>query len=179
MRVKNTILFLIFSTFAMGSVYYTNPKYKRNPVWDYFTKNYNIIDVNGNEISTDKFDGKLVAFYFSASWCGTCKRVNKKIMDLRNKYSNIFDVVFISLDKDASSKRKEYFKKNFNYMIDMTYETARSNLKFFVKRGAMPSIVIFDPNHKLWVENFQDNLFQNPLNVKKTFDTIQTLKPKS
>ena len=176
MKVKNTILFLIFSTFAMGSVDYINPKYKRSPVWDDFTKNYNIIDVNGNKVSTNEFDGKLVAFYFSASWCGPCKRVNKKIMNLRNEYSNVLEVVLISLDKDAGSRKKEYFKKNFNYMIDMTWEVARSHLKFFVKRGAMPSIVLFDPNRKLWVENFQNNLLQNSVNVEKTFDTIQAYK---
>lgn len=173
MRVTNTILFLLVSIIAMNAKEYkTNSLYIGDPSWQDFTKNFNIVGHDDKVISLGKFEHKLVAFYFSASWCGPCKRVNKKIIELHNKYSDVFEVVLVSLDNENGTKRQIYFKENFNYMLDITKNQARQYMMSFVKRGAMPSMIVFDQNRNFWMSDFQNHLLYNTKQVSEIFDKI-------
>lgn len=50
--------------------------------------------------------GKVIAFYFSASWCGPCRKYTPQLAQLylaAKKQHKAFEVVFVSLDGDESS----------------------------------------------------------------------------
>eukprot|EP00903_Cladosiphon_okamuranus_P014365 g13337.t1 len=60
-------------------------------------------------LSRDVLAGKIVAFYFSASWCGPCRAYTPKLAALYNRAKaqhKAFEVVFVSLDGDEDSMHR-------------------------------------------------------------------------
>lgn len=49
-------------------------------------------------------DAKIVAFYYSAMWCGPCRKFTPKLVEayqrLKAKYPTQFELVFVSADRD-------------------------------------------------------------------------------
>ncbi|CAM9177981.1 unnamed protein product [Ectocarpus sp. 8 AP-2014] len=57
-------------------------------------------------VSRDVLAGKIVAFYFSASWCGPCRKYTPQLAALYTRAKaqhKAFEVVFVSLDGDEES----------------------------------------------------------------------------
>ncbi|CAM9580751.1 unnamed protein product [Ectocarpus sp. 4 AP-2014] len=57
-------------------------------------------------VSRDILAGKIVAFYFSASWCGPCRKYTPQLAALYTRAKaqhKAFEVVFVSLDGDEES----------------------------------------------------------------------------
>ena len=81
--------------------------------------------------------------------------------------------MLVSLDNDNDPTRKTYFKENFKYMVNMTCNQARSHLKKYVKRGALPSIILFDQNRNFWYSDFQNILLKNQSHAHEIFDIIR------
>jgi nucleoredoxin len=74
------------------------------------------------------FKGKKVALYFSASWCGPCKKFSPLLAgcyDAVKKAGKGFEVVFVSADRDAGFI---YFKKKRFCFVVKKYEQSRSIL---------------------------------------------------
>lgn len=46
--------------------------------------------------------GKKVVLYFTASWCGPCKRIKKPLEALAEEYSDALDVYAVDVDEVAS-----------------------------------------------------------------------------
>lgn len=74
------------------------------PVFTLENDNGEIIDLNATE--NDKF----ILIDFWASWCGPCRKANKKLAGYQSKYEEI-KVVGISIDTDEN-KWKEAIKKD-------------------------------------------------------------------
>ncbi|CAM9096751.1 unnamed protein product [Pylaiella littoralis] len=63
-------------------------------------------------VSRDVLAGKIVAFYFSASWCGPCRKYTPQLAALYSRAKaqhKAFEVVFISLDGDEDSMERRVF----------------------------------------------------------------------
>ena len=78
----------------------------------------NYYDIIGNEVINNKniksnlkesTANKYFALYFSAKWCGPCRKFTPILIDFYNDNSN-FEVIFVSLDKDIN-EFNEYFSK--------------------------------------------------------------------
>ena len=63
-----------------------------------------------NEILTDQKD-TLVVLLFSAKWCGPCRKIKPKFIEISKQYT---DCYFIYINVDS------YSDKNFNYMNDVS-----------------------------------------------------------
>ena len=83
-------------------------KPKLDHLKDYISEELNYAD--GDRFDTNKLDGKIIAFYFSASWCPPCRAFTPKLIDFRNKFSNDFEVIFVSADR-SSSGQTDYMNK--------------------------------------------------------------------
>jgi len=74
-----------------------------------------LIDLTGKSVNaSEALAGKVVALYFSASWCGPCKQFTpflKMFHELARTNSNHFQVVFCSNDK-TEEEMIEYFQKH-------------------------------------------------------------------
>lgn len=71
-----------------------------------------LITSNGKEFNNLNLNGKHIFMYFSADWCAACKKFTPQLASMYQKfksdarYSNQFDIVFVSSDKSE----KEYSK---------------------------------------------------------------------
>lgn len=63
-----------------------------------------LTDTSGNKCFLSSYKGKIVLLDFWASWCTPCRKANKEIKELYQKYGNSkFEIVSVSIDTD---KRK-------------------------------------------------------------------------
>ena len=117
-----------------------------------------LITANGKEVDTaTALNGKMVALYFSASWCGPCKAFTPHLVKFykKNAKANNFAVVFISRDKNAAAM-KAYMKsaKMPWYAVPFNGST-RDDLAKELKVRGIPTLVLFDANGKLVSENIR------------------------
>jgi len=73
-------------------------------------------DGEGNKVDAATLQGKMLFFYFSASWCGPCQNFTPKLATIYNKQCEAkadgkdFEIIFVSSDRDDASF-EAYFKK--------------------------------------------------------------------
>jgi peroxiredoxin len=66
-----------------------------------------LVSNNGDQISLYSLRGKVVLVDFWASWCMPCRKSNRSIVPVYNRFKNKgFEIYGISLDQDTASWRK-------------------------------------------------------------------------
>lgn len=112
--------------------------------------------VNASGKKFDKataLNGKMVAVYFSASWCGPCRGFTPKLIEFYKKTAkkNNLEIVFVSSDRSADAMEKYMKKMPWLAMPFGSPEAAA--LKKELKVRGIPKLVVFDANGKLISEN--------------------------
>lgn len=120
------------------------------------TNKYDKIVNEVNRIPTSTLrDKKIILFYFSASWCPPCKKFTPQLKYFYNvaraspKLRDIFEIVFVSLDSNASSFYN-YFTANENSVPSMPwlafpYDYAKHHADQMLedaKQRGIPSLVM-------------------------------------
>ena len=77
-------------------------------------------DVDGKEISSEQFKGKVVVVDFWATWCGPCLQEIPGYIALQKKYGDDLAIIGVSMDQAGPSVVKAYMAKaGVNYQIVM------------------------------------------------------------
>ena len=107
----------------------------------------NLIDLNGNQVSNQNLQGKIIGLYFSAGWCPPCRSFSPVLKDFRNQNKDEFEVVMVSADRSRAEQLK--------YMQDMNMEWSAlpqnsAEASIFGKYGVrgIPTLIILSPNGK-------------------------------
>ncbi|CAN6451432.1 unnamed protein product [Victoria cruziana] len=105
---------------------------------------------NGDQVKISDLEGKIVGLYFSASWCGPCRRFTPELVSVYVKLApkRDFEVVFISADEDQKQFEK-YFSKMPWLAIPFSDSDAISSLNETFEVSGIPNLVILDGNGKL------------------------------
>ena len=45
-----------------------------------------LLNASGEQVAKDVLEKKYVGLYFSASWCGPCRKFTPKLIEFRNKF---------------------------------------------------------------------------------------------
>ena len=85
----------------------------------------NLLDASGNLVSIDDVKSKYIGLYFSASWCGPCRKFTPKLIDFRNKFSEEFEVILIGADGSAKAQAN-YMKKYSMPWLAMENQSAQA-----------------------------------------------------
>lgn len=137
-----------------------------------------LIDKNGNNYNTiNKLNNKYIAIYFSAKWCGPCKKFTPKLVDFYNKIDkNNFELIFISLDKNLNE-----FNMYFNEMpwLSIPFDKNKSeSLSEMFNIDGIPTLHLYDNYGNLIsaygkdiIANY-DNILINCINKKYNFDLL-------
>ncbi|WJX87605.1 protein-disulfide reductase [Trifolium repens] len=106
-----------------------------------------VIKNDGEKVKIDSLEGKKLGFYFSASWCGPCRRFTPKLVEVYNKLSpnGDFEVIFVSADKDDEAF-KSYFSKMPWLAIPFSDTETRKHLNELFHVNDIPHLTLFDEN---------------------------------
>lgn len=109
---------------------------------------------NGDKVTISSLSGKVVAIYFSGSWCGPCRRFTPKLVEVYQEVApkGDFEVVFVSSDRDEESFNG-YFSEMPWLAVPFSDSDTRKHLKELFKVRGIPNLVIIDSNGKVTTEN--------------------------
>ncbi len=121
-------------------------------------------------IDLDNLDKDINVLFFTASWCGNCKRYIKPLTNLKNKFPENIDIIAINFD-DNQEAYTEYMKNlEFNFVSELKPMKESTNGKnFHIK--SLPEIMVIDKNKKVILNNTQAHFFEYQMNgiLKKYF----------
>ena len=93
--------------------------------------------------------GKTVGLYFSAHWCGPCRRFTPELVDIYNKLlkkGEAFKIVFLSGDKEE--KNFEEYSASMPWLALPFGDKAEKNLSCYFRVQGIPSFIILGPDGK-------------------------------
>jgi len=99
-------------------------------------------DLDGREVSTASWRGKVVIVNFWATWCGPCRAEIPDLIALQEKYRDRLQVIGISEDEAPPEVVKRFAAEHrINYPVMMTSPEIE---KLFPGVGALPTSFIID-----------------------------------
>ncbi|XP_054825027.1 probable nucleoredoxin 1 [Prosopis cineraria] len=108
---------------------------------------------NGDQVKIESLKGKKVGLYFSASWCGPCRRFTPTLVELYNEGfgKGDFEIIFVSADRDEDAF-KDYFSMMPWLAIPFSDSGTRSHLNELFQVQGIPHLIILDENGKVTIE---------------------------
>ncbi|CAJ1940139.1 unnamed protein product [Sphenostylis stenocarpa] len=116
-----------------------------------------LLSNNGDQVKIESLKGKKLGVYFSASWCGPCRKFTPTLVDVYNEFvsKGDFEVVFASADEDDDSF-KGYFSKMPWLAIPFSDSETRSRLDELFHVKGIPHLVFLDETGKVVTEDGVD-----------------------
>ncbi len=129
--VKITLVAGILTTFsAIASEYPTAP------TWQLKTQ-------SGENISLNDYQGRPVILHFWATWCPYCKKLQPKLVELKNQYKDSgIEIVSISFNEDEGARPQDViFERGYDFVTAVngesvvdTYGVKGTPTTFFINR---------------------------------------------
>ena len=111
---------------------------------------FTLLDYTDQEVSLEKYKGKVVLLDFWASWCGPCIKGFPRLKELKNKYADQgFDIIGISVDRNQSSWLKAV--ENHNLPWEQLIDSS-DQLQSLAKRlnvGPIPRYILINRENKI------------------------------
>ncbi len=118
---------------------------------------------------------RYIAFYFGAGWCGPCHKFTPDLVsfykEMKPKYPNDFEVVFVSEDTDAGEMP--------NYMNEMSmpwpalrWDALKWSQARKLSGPGIPCLVVVDGQGKMVSHSYEG---QNYLGPHKVLDDLRKL----
>ncbi len=78
-----------------------------------------LIDLNNNKVMISKYKKDLIIVNFWATWCTPCIKEIPELLELKEKFSNKLDILFISVGLNPAKDISFFLKKNKYENIDV------------------------------------------------------------
>ena len=118
---------------------------------------------------------RLIAFYFSAEWCGPCRKFTPQLVDYYKRVAPDhpeFEVVFYSSDRSQFAMEKYMRDENMPWLaIDFAKLKDKDVLKKNAGNG-IPSLVLVDESGNVISSSYVDGKFRGPQQVLVDLDAI-------
>ena len=120
-------------------------------------------------VSDDALKNKrLFAFYYSAGWCGPCRRFTPELVkfyeEAKTRYPE-FEVIFISSDQDQKAMT-EYMQSSGMPFLAMKFDRKEKSswAKKYAERG-IPNLVFLDGSGEVLSASYVDGQYVGPRKV--------------
>ena len=117
---------------------------------------FQLSDLNGNQVSLADFEGQVVVLNFWATWCGPCRREVPDMVEVQTKHQDEgFTILGISRDlevKDGKLIKDELAVRDFMKKTNMNYPVLwdTENVWGALYNGfGLPTTVILDREHRM------------------------------
>ena len=118
---------------------------------------------------------KLIALYFSAHWCGPCRKFTPELVAYYNRVAPQhpeFEVIFFSADRSASAMQTYMRETNMPWpAIDYARIESKGALRRYAGNG-IPCLVLVDENGKVVSDSFAGEKYLGPNKVLADLDAL-------
>lgn len=113
-----------------------------------------LLSKNGLISSSDAIGGKVIAIYFSASWCGPCRNFTPQLVSLHNATrSKPFEIIFVSCDHSNEDFMAYYNGHHGNWLAVPYDDAKREQLQAIFKVTGIPRLAVLTSAGRLLVDN--------------------------
>ncbi len=135
-RLFFSILAMMAMATAVTGVCAELPVLGKAPAWK-------LKDLQGQDVSSADFKGKVVLLDFWATWCPPCRKAIPELMELQKKYADKGLVIIgISMDENRAELDSFVAKTNFNYKILLFNDEV---VTAYFDSEALPRTILIDP----------------------------------
>ncbi|MGH2552546.1 MAG: TlpA family protein disulfide reductase [Chitinophagaceae bacterium] len=116
-------------------------------------------DINGDQITLQEVNSRLLLLDFWASWCAPCRYENRILVKEREKIIGDADIsiVAVSLDTDKSKWIKAAKDDGFNYLTVCDFKALESPIVKRLKIQTVPYNLLIDKQGKILAHNLWSN----------------------
>jgi len=133
---------------------------------------------NGNLVSVDESDlaqKKIYGLYFSAHWCGPCRKFTPKLVEYYNKIAGEhpeFEIIFVSSDRSSEDMAAYMREAGMPWTaIEFTKLVNVPSLKKYAGDG-IPDLVIVDATGKVLGDSYVRGKYVGPERVLDDLNNI-------
>jgi nucleoredoxin len=131
-----------------------------------------LVRLNGRalgEVAPDQLAGtKMYAIYYSASWCGPCRRFTPDLVaaypEIKAKHPE-FELIFVSNDRDEDSMRRYMIEDKMPW-LGLRFKESETNptLNRYQASG-IPNLVFIDGNGRILSKSYEGGQYVGPRKV--------------
>jgi thiol-disulfide isomerase/thioredoxin len=104
---------------------------------------FTLTDLEGKKLPLSSLKGKAIVFDFWATWCGPCRVQHPLYEEVKKRFHDSEDVVFVSVDTDEDRDAVPQFVKEQKWKGPIYYEDGLVRL---LQVGSIPTTVVIDRN---------------------------------
>lgn len=122
-----------------------------------------IVDAKGKKVSPEATEGKIVALYFSAHWCPPCRAFTPSLVEFRNKHSEEFEIIFVSLDNSNTEKQNYMRQAKMSWLtIPGARSRAANTLAERFSIQGIPSLIVLRPDGSVITTDGRTDVMVDP-----------------
>ena len=117
----------------------------------------------------------LIALYFSAHWCGPCRKFTPQLVEFYNRVAAQhpeFELIFVSDDRSAPEMQNYMREANMPWpAIDYQKLAGKAALKKYAG-ASIPCLVLVDASGKVLSDSYAGKDYRGPAKVMADIDSI-------
>src|SRR5438132_1247481 len=118
---------------------------------------------------------KLIALYFSAHWCGPCRKFTPQLVEYYNRVAPQhpeFELIFFSFDRSQFGFETDMREANMPWpAIDYQKVAGKGAIRQYAGDG-IPCLVVIDPTGKVISDSFAGKQYLGPAKVLADLDAM-------
>ena len=104
---------------------------------------FNLVDMEGNNVSLKDYSGKAIALFFWATWCPYCQRETPRLVKLKQEFGDKLEILAINYKESVDRIRNFALKYGIKYKIVLDNNGEVFRLYNIL---GVPGVIILDKN---------------------------------